>query len=145
MTRPPSDDQIDEALKGTFPASDPPGFTVETGIRLVMEPAPVSDIVLRDHREASRFEAVVDGAVAYLAYERGPKAFVLLHTEVPGSLRGKGVGHALAEFGLDTARTEGLPVQAVCPFVRAYMRRLATTPVRDGSARSRARSRGPDE
>ena len=90
MTRPPSDDQIDEALKGTFPASDPPGFTVETGIRLVMEPAPVSDIVLRDHREASRFEAVVDGAVAYLAYERGPKAFVLLHTEVPGSLRGKG-------------------------------------------------------
>jgi hypothetical protein len=48
---------------------------------------------------------------------------VLVHTEVPPSLRGHHVGERLVKAGLDAARTERLRVVAVCPFVRAYLRR----------------------
>lgn len=36
------DDKIDEAGEETFPASDPPAFTVETGVRI--KPGPYADI-----------------------------------------------------------------------------------------------------
>jgi uncharacterized protein len=81
------------------------------------------DLVVRDHREASRFEAVVDGQVAFLEYERRPTAFVLVHTEVPESLRGHGIATQLAKAALQSARSEGLPVVVRCPFVRAYLQR----------------------
>ncbi len=76
---------------------------------------------VRDHREASRFEVVQDGQVAFLQYERQPKAFVFVHTEVPETLRGRGIGSLLAKVGLESARAEGLPIVVRCPFVRAYL------------------------
>jgi len=81
------------------------------------------DIVVRDNREASRFETLVEGHLAYLTYARRPHAFALVHTEVPDALRGRGVGSALAKFGLEAARAEGHPVRVLCPFVRAYLER----------------------
>jgi predicted GNAT family acetyltransferase len=78
---------------------------------------------VRDHREASRFEAVVDGEVAFLQYERRPNAFVFLHTEVPESLRGRGIASQLAQVGLQSARAEGLPIVVRCPFVQAYLKK----------------------
>ena len=91
------DPTVDEALEETFPASDPPANTVETGIRVEVESPRLSELVVRDHREASRFEAVVDGHIAFLQYDRRPDAFVLLHTEVPESLRGRGIATRLAQ------------------------------------------------
>jgi predicted GNAT family acetyltransferase len=52
---------------------------------------------------------------------------VLAHTEVPESLRGKGVGGALAKAGLAFARAQGLPVVVRCPFVRAYLQKHRDT------------------
>ena len=82
-----------------------------------------SELVVRDHPEASRFEAVIGGQVAFLQYERRPDAFVFLHTEVPESLRGRGIASLLAKAGLQSARAEGLPIVVRCPFVRAYVRK----------------------
>ena len=121
--RPDTDDDVDEAIKESFPASDPPANTVETGIRVEVESAHASEHAVRDHREASRFEVVRDGQVAFLQYERRPDAFVFLHAEVPESLRGKGIASQLAKVGLQSARTEGLPIIVRCPFVRAYLQK----------------------
>ena len=85
--------------------------------------APHAELEVRDNREASRFEATIDGQIGFLEYERQPNAFVFMHTEVPESLRGHGVANRLAKVGLDTARAEHLPVVARCPFVRAYLRK----------------------
>ena len=120
---PADDDKLDETLEETFPASDAPANTVSTGVHLDVESAPSSDTDVQDRREANRFETVVGGQVAYLSYERRPDAMVFLHTEVPESLRGRGIAARLAKAALTSARAEGLRLVAVCPYVRTYLRR----------------------
>ena len=93
------DRELDETLEATFPAA------------------------VTDNREASRFELVVDGQTAFLTYERTPTSLVLVHTEVPPPLRGRHLADALAKAAIDAAHAEGLPFVAVCPFVKAYLRK----------------------
>jgi len=85
-------------------------------------PVPLSPSVA-DNREASRFELVVDGQTAVLTYERTPEPLVLVHTEVPPSLRGRHLADALAKAAIDAAHAEGLQIVALCRFVKAYLRK----------------------
>ena len=73
--------------------------------------------------ESSRFAINVDGAVAYLDLQLFKDKVVFTHTEVPVGLEGRGLGASLARAGLDWARSEGLRVIPVCPFVAAYIGR----------------------
>jgi predicted GNAT family acetyltransferase len=118
---PEEPDKLDETLEETFPASDAASNTVETGIGLA--PAHVADDPVTDNRAAHRFELVTGGEVAFLDYERRGDALVLVHTEVPPAFRGRGMGKALVEAGLEAARREGLRVVPVCPFVGAFLRK----------------------
>ena len=78
---------------------------------------------VRDDRDAHRFEVTVDGLTAVLVYERRADALVLIHTEVPVGLRGHHLGEQLVVAALEAARREGRRIIAVCPFVRAYLRK----------------------
>jgi predicted GNAT family acetyltransferase len=120
-TKKHQDEELDETIAESFPASDPPANTVETGIRLIAEPGPV-----RDNREANRFELITAGELAFLAYERKPDAMVFVHTDVPPSLRGQHIADTLVSAGLAAARAEGLRIVAVCPFVRGYLAKHST-------------------
>jgi predicted GNAT family acetyltransferase len=113
---------IDEALEETFPASDPPANTVETGI-VIGELSPVASDSVVDNQAKSRFELTVNGETAFVSYERTNEALTLIHTEVPAALRGLHVGETLAEASLQSGRSAGLRIVAVCPFIRAYMRK----------------------
>jgi predicted GNAT family acetyltransferase len=117
-----ADSMLDEALEETFPASDPPANTVETGIR-TGDLRPARDAPVTDNRTGRRFELTVNGETAFLVYERTADALTLIHTEVPPALRGRHLGEALVEAALNAARSAGLRVIAVCPFARAYMRK----------------------
>ena len=120
MAPDPSDERkLDETIEETFPASDAPANTVETGTRVGAEP--LSGVT--DNRAANRFELVVDGKMAVLNYERTGTSLVLVHTEVPPELRGRHLGDTLAKAAIDAAHAEGLNVVAVCPFVKAYLKR----------------------
>src|ERR1700676_1268779 len=110
------DRELDEALEETFPVSGAPANTVEAGT--LVGPVPLPPAVT-DNREASRFELVVDGLTAVLTYERTPTSLVLVHTEVPQSLRGHHLGDALAKAAMAAAHAEGLQIVVVCPFVKA--------------------------
>jgi predicted GNAT family acetyltransferase len=112
--------QLDETIEESFPASDPPANTVETGIRIG---GTALDGAVVDNREAHRFELVVDGKTAVLAYERTPTSLVLVHTQVPPSLRGRRLADTLAKAGIESAHAEGLQVVAKCHFVKAYLRK----------------------
>ena len=76
-----------------------------------------------DNSARHRFELPVDGQTAFLTYERTRDSIRLLHTEVPAAFRGRGFGETLVKGALDCARADGLRVVAVCPFVRAYLKK----------------------
>ena len=76
-----------------------------------------------DNPSLSRFELAVDGQAAFLNYERAPGTLRLMHTEVPQEFRGRGFGQMLVKGALERGRAEGLRIVAVCPFVRAYLRK----------------------
>ena len=48
-----------------------------------------TDSSVIDNPQENRFELAVEGQTAVLNYERTPKSLVLVHTEVPASLRGR--------------------------------------------------------
>jgi uncharacterized protein len=121
------DDKLDETIEETFPASDAPGNTVETG---VIARLPATELLsqISDNPGRNRFELTVDGHTAFLAYERTKDALTLVHTEVPVELRGRHLGEALVERALEIGRREGLRIVVVCPFARAYLRRHPPSP-----------------
>ena len=81
-------------------------------------------ITVRDHPEASRYEAYVDGALAgFAVYRLAPGRVVFVHTEIHDDYAGHGVGSALAEAALDDVRTHGQQVIPLCPFIASYIRR----------------------
>ena len=114
------DDKLDETLDETFPASDAPANTVETGI-VTGDLAEANDII--DDRARHRFELTIDGQTAFLAYERSAKSLTIRHTEVPPPLRGRHLGERLVEHALEAARRDGLSAVVVCPFAQAHLRR----------------------
>lgn len=83
----------------------------------------MADVTVTNHEAANRFEAQVDGHTAFLEYKKTGDRILLIHTEVPPELEGKGVGSALARHALEYARTEQLKVVPRCPFVAQYLKR----------------------
>jgi uncharacterized protein len=116
------DDKLDETVDETFPASDAPANTVETGIQagtVHVEPS----LSISDNQTENQLEVTVDGHQAFLAYARDKEHFTIIHTEVPPELRGRHIGDALVEEALRVAHAEHRRIVAVCPFARAYLRK----------------------
>jgi hypothetical protein len=116
-----ADQALDETVEESFPASDPPSNTGETGIRTGEVPEPDSSVV--DNQALKRFDLTIDGRTAYLQYERTHDTLTLVHTEVPEGLRGRRVGETLVKAALEAGHAAGLRIVAVCPFARAYLRK----------------------
>ena len=121
------DSKVDEASEESFPASDAPANTVETGIRIA-NPYTTDIGDVSDNAAQSRFELNIDGHVAYLTYERRPDTLTLVHTEVPVEIRGRHIGDRLVEAALAIGRSEGRRLVVVCPLARAYLRRHRQAP-----------------
>jgi predicted GNAT family acetyltransferase len=70
-----------------------------------------------------RFELTVNGFVSILTYERTHDTLVLVHTEVPPSLRGRGLGSRLVAAAVTFAVATGLAIEARCSFARSWLDR----------------------
>ena len=75
-----------------------------------------------DNNALHRFELHVGGETAVLVYEKTEHLLRLIHTEVPQSLEGQGVGSKLVSAVLRFAQENKLSVVPLCPFVAQYVK-----------------------
>jgi predicted GNAT family acetyltransferase len=80
-----------------------------------------TDVV--DNPQESRFEMAVGDAVAFAEYAEEDGRVLLLHTEVPQELSGRGIGSKLAKGVFETLRGRGARIVARCPFMAGYAAR----------------------
>jgi len=83
----------------------------------------LDDVAVTHNEEAHRFEATVDGLRSVLLYRLSPDRIVLLHTEVPPPLEGKGLAAKLTRTALDFARAYHLRVVPWCPYASSFLRK----------------------
>ena len=79
--------------------------------------APVEDDTARD-----QLVVTADDATAKLEYAVEEDRLLLLHTEVPESFRGQGIGGRLVEAAVHKARTAGLTIVPWCPYARRWLK-----------------------
>jgi len=76
----------------------------------------------RDNKTANRYEFDVEGATATADYRMGPGVVTVTYTEVPPSMRGRGIGAKLSRAVLDHIRKEGLKVIPRCGYFAGFIR-----------------------
>jgi hypothetical protein len=86
------------------------------------------DNSILNNTEQHRFEIQKDGFTSELVYKISDNKLYLLHTWVPETLEGQGIGTALAEYALWFVLENQLKLIAICPFVRAYMNKNPNWP-----------------
>ena len=94
-----------------------------------------AQIEVADNPEERRYEIRVGGELAgFTQYRQQPSDLAFIHTEIDDRFEGQGLGGKLVAFALDDARSRGLAVLPICPFVKSTTRSTSTS--------SRRRSEG---
>jgi predicted GNAT family acetyltransferase len=79
---------------------------------------------VRDNRQRTRYELLVDGEVAaFVQYSMRGGRLLLVHTEVDGARSGQGLATELIRGTLDGIRLRGIPMVPVCSFVEGFVER----------------------
>lgn len=84
------------------------------------------DITLQEANGKGAYVARVAGVSepAEMTFSRtGPALIIVDHTFVPDSMRGKGVGAALAAHVIGEARAKGFKIVPLCPFLQSQVER----------------------
>lgn len=77
--------------------------------------------------ERGRFQAIVEGQTCVADYRLEAGVLAITHTETAPRLEGRGIAGELVQALLDHAQANGLKVQPLCSYARAYMRRHPET------------------
>ena len=79
---------------------------------------------VRDNRERTRYEILVDGELAgFVQYNMRGGRLILVHTEIDEVHAGQGLASILVVGALDDIRVRGLKIVPVCPFVERFIER----------------------
>ncbi len=84
------------------------------------------EITLEEGDGKGAYVARVDGVAepAEMTYSRANSGLIIVdHTFVPDSMRGKGVGAALAAHVIGEARTKGFKIVPLCTFLQSQIER----------------------
>lgn len=76
---------------------------------------------VRDDRQHHRFVYRQDGMDAQLVYRTNGDRLILVHTEVPDALSGRGIGGRLVQTAVDRAAATGETLVPWCPYARQWL------------------------
>ena len=85
----------------------------------------MEDLAIENNLQESRFQTVLGGHLALLNYQVSNGVFRIDYVYVPAAYRGRGIAGQLMEAALGYAQREGLQVNPVCSYARAYLARKA--------------------
>jgi uncharacterized protein len=80
-------------------------------------------VVVNDNQAKSRLEVHTEGELGELVYHKNGNRLVLVHTEVPKALGGRGIAGKLVLAALDKAAASGMTVVPLCPYARSWLER----------------------
>ena len=83
----------------------------------------MSDVAVTDNQGDSRLEIRADGELAELVYRTRAGRLILVHTEVPEALGGRGLGGELVRAAIGKAVADGMTIVPLCPFARSWLER----------------------
>ena len=69
----------------------------------------------------NQFEIDIDGQIAFIEFSREANKIYLTHTEVPQSLRGRGIGSKIIKQSLEYIKNQNLTLIPLCSFVAHYV------------------------
>jgi predicted GNAT family acetyltransferase len=78
---------------------------------------------LKVNAESHRLELEIKGSTAFIEYKLLHDRLLLIHTEVPPALEGKGAAGAIVQKALQFAKDNNYKIVPICPFVRSYLER----------------------
>ena len=81
---------------------------------------PTTNVI--DDPAQHRFLHSEQGAESQLVYRADDGRLILLHTEVPDEVGGRGIGGRLVQAAVERARTSGETVVPWCPYARKWLR-----------------------
>lgn len=76
-----------------------------------------------EHLAGRGFEAALPEGRAVLDYELSADRMLIVHTEVPPELRGRGLAGKLVRAALEHARAQGLRVEPRCSYAAEWIGR----------------------
>lgn len=79
------------------------------------------DFDIKENKENRRYEAKIKDVIAFVEYEKEDGITFLLHTEVPETLGGQGVGSKMIRQVLLKIKAENSKVKIQCPFIQEYV------------------------
>jgi len=80
-------------------------------------------LAIQHNPAAMRFEAVVEGMLCRTDYRMHGDTMMIVHTEVPQQLEGRGIASALVKAAFKHAADKGMDVLPVCSYVRTWVQR----------------------
>ena len=81
----------------------------------------IKDIPLIQNKIEEQFEMHIDDATALIAYQERGDNYMLIHTEVPESLEGKGIASILVLKTLNLIEEQGRKIIPMCSYVKSYL------------------------
>ena len=78
---------------------------------------------VRHNADHHRFELDTSAGIAIAEYRLADGVMTFFHTEVPVTLRGRGIGARVVQGALEEARRAGVKVVPTCWFVREFIDR----------------------
>ena len=81
------------------------------------------EIELIDNIEKHRFELWAEEKCSSIDYKLEGNHLILVHTEVPEELEGRGIAAALVEKTLRYLQEHNLKMQPFCSYIQVYLKR----------------------